>query len=417
MPRQIAKRSTLEWVEHVLCQFNDHRLSEWDACELLGIKRVQLYELRRRWLKAQIAKKPFHLVSSGGHRKRSPAQEVQDILHQELLYIRKKARDFREKFNFSYLAERITKHFGLLIHRNTIRRFAIQHGYYRQIARGRQKVRIRFEMDAVGALFRHDTSRHVWLPVSRRYHDLLLTQDDHSRLVAGFSLREVESSWEHISLARRVFETYGCPLAFYVDRHSIFKFNLGSTCIHYTRRITEEEGKIQFKRILNAVDVAVLYAEDAQSKGKIEKRFDYFQRRLPLECERYRVKIVKDALPILEDLDGYCNFQRVHQETDEIPYERWKRALRDERTKLRPLPRHQDLDAIFSLRFPRTVYSDGTIKFQGQTYKIHQTPGTIVTVAFLPKEKIMAWSMVRRSGSATLKGSDESPRYVRFFVP
>jgi len=80
----------------------------------------------------------------------------------------------------------------------------------------------------------------------------------------------------HISLARKIFETYGFALAYYVRRHSIFKFKLGSECIHYTRRISEEEGKIQFKRALNSVEIAVLYAKDAKSKGKIEKGLDYF---------------------------------------------------------------------------------------------------------------------------------------------
>lgn len=92
MPKQLAKRATLEWVEYVLNQFNDHDLSEAEACQLLGIKRVQLYELRKRWLKAQIGKRLFQLSSSGQNQKRSLTKEVEDFLHQELLYIRKKAR-------------------------------------------------------------------------------------------------------------------------------------------------------------------------------------------------------------------------------------------------------------------------------------------------------------------------------------
>ena len=115
-------------------------------------------------------------------------------------------------------------------------------------------------MDSIGALFQHDTSRHVWLPLTGRYHDLIMTKDYHSRLITGFSLREAESAWEHIRLARKVFELHGRPLAYYVDRHNIFKFNIGSECIHYTRRISEEEGKIQFKRVLNSIDISVLYA-------------------------------------------------------------------------------------------------------------------------------------------------------------
>lgn len=154
----------------------------------------------------QIAKRPFSLQSSGQNQKRSLSKEVEDFLHQKLRYIKKEAYYFRGKFNFAYLSEQVFKKFVFSIHRNTIRRFAIEEGYYDQTAKEGRKPCIRFEMYAVGALFQQDTSRHVWLPLSGRYHDLIMTKDDHSRFITGFSLREVESAWGHISLARKVFE-------------------------------------------------------------------------------------------------------------------------------------------------------------------------------------------------------------------
>jgi hypothetical protein len=392
MLKQLAKRVSTDWVDYVFSQFNDHLISEEQACDLLQIKRASLYKLRKRWLRCELKKIPFNLNPSGQNQKRALSKDMEDFLHQELSYVKKDAHYFKRKFNFAYLSEQIFKRFALSVQRNTIRRFAIREGYYKQTSREKKKPCIRFEMDSVGALFQHDTSRHVWLPLSGRYHDLIMTKDDHTRFVTGFSLRETESAWEHISLTRRVFEQYGRPLAYYVDRHSIFKFNLGSECVHYTRRISEEEGKIQFKRVLNALDISVLYAQDAQSKGKIEKGFDYFQRRLPFECERYKVKTVGEAMKILTDLVDFYNHRRVHLETEEIPGERWKRAVREKRSKLRPLPQGQDLDNIFSLHFLRTVYSDGTIKFQGRSYKINQMPGKKVIVAFIPAKKIMALS-------------------------
>lgn len=234
--------------------------------------------------------------------------------------------------------------------------------------------------------------RHVWLPHSKRYHDLIMTKDDHSRRTAGYGLREIESAWYHLCLDRGTFEKFGIPLAYYVDRHSIFKFSIGSECIHYTRRISEEEGKIQFKRALNSVDVAVLYAQDAKSKGKIEKHFDYFQRRLPQECERYKVKTVKEAMKILGDLVYFYDYKRKHMETGEIPVERWNRAIKEGRSKLRHIPEGTDLDAIFSLHFQRTVYNDGTFKFQGRAYKLNQLPGGKVIIGFIPGKKLMAFN-------------------------
>jgi len=138
------------------------------------------------------------------------------------------------------------------------------------------------------------------------------------------------------------------------------------------------------------LDVSTLYAQDAKSKGKIEKGFDYFQRRLPFECERYQVKTLKEAMKILSDLVDFYNCKRIHMETEEIPMKRWKRAEKEKRNKLRPLPSDIDLDAIFSLHFPRTVYNDGTIKFQGKSYKLNQIPGRKVIVAFQPGRKLMA---------------------------
>lgn len=205
----------------------------------------------------------------------------------------------------------------------------------------------------------------------------------------AFSLREAESAWQHLCLARTTLETLGIPLAYYVDKHSIFKFNLGSECTHYTRRISEEEGKVQFKRTLNSLGVTVLYAHDARSKGKIEKSFDYFQRRLPVECERYNIKTIKAATSILVDLVHFYNTRKVHAETEEIPLERWNRAIEEGRSKLRPIPNGIDLDTIFSLHFERTVYNDGTFKYQGKSYKLKQIPSKKITVASIPGKKLM----------------------------
>ena len=43
MGEQLHKRHSQESVERVLEAFNDHRLSEEKTCELLGIRRAQLY--------------------------------------------------------------------------------------------------------------------------------------------------------------------------------------------------------------------------------------------------------------------------------------------------------------------------------------------------------------------------------------
>jgi hypothetical protein len=391
MTAQLAKKATVQWVAQVLEQFNKHTITEKEACELLDIKRIQLYELRKRWLSANLKGEPFRLNASGENKKRAFSFEIQEFLHKELSYIKKESYHYRGKFNFAFISEKIEQNYGVSIHRNTIRRFALKNGYYEQTTKEKQKPCIRFEMDSVGALFQHDTSHHIWLPCTKRYHDLIMTKDDHSRRTVAFSLREVESAWHHLCLTRQTFETFGIPLAYYVDKHSIFKFNLSDGCIHYNRRISEEEGKVQVKRALNALDITVLYANDAKSKGKIEKPFDYYQRRLPQQCERYNVKTVKEAMKILADLVHFYDTKRIHMETEEVPLNRWNKAVKEGRCKLRPIPENTDLEAIFSLHFQRTVYNDATFKFQGKTYKLGQFPGRKITVGFVPGRKLMVF--------------------------
>ena len=391
MTEQLAKRMTNQWISQVLQQFNERELSEKQACELLSIKRTQLYTLRKKWLKATLQGKIFSINSSGKNQKRSLTDNIKKFLRKEFIYLTEKAHYYKNKFNFAFIAEKVQQNFNILIHRNTIRRFAIKEGYYEQTSKETQKPCLRFEMDSIGALFQHDTSRHIWIPLSGRYHDLIMTKDDHSRLTVGFILLETESAWEHLLLARKTMQNFGIPLAYYVDKHSIFKFNLGSDCIHYTRRISEEEGKVQFKRALNSLGVSVLYAHDAKSKGKIEKHFDYFQRRLPQECEKYKIKTITDAMKILSDLVYFYNNKCIHFETDEIPIERWNRALNEKRTKLRKFSNNIDLDAIFSIHFQRKVTNDGSFRFQGRTYKLKNLAGKKITVAFIPDKKIMVF--------------------------
>lgn len=56
MPKQLAKRTTSEWLGHVLEQFNDHSLSEVETCLLLGKKGFNSMSYARRGLRLKSLK-------------------------------------------------------------------------------------------------------------------------------------------------------------------------------------------------------------------------------------------------------------------------------------------------------------------------------------------------------------------------
>jgi len=158
-------------------------------------------------------------------------------------------------------------------------------------------------------------------------------------------------------------------------------------------KLREDEGEIQFRRALRSLGVGILYTgkREAQAKGKVEKIFDYLQRRLPYLCEKHRVRDCSEAQKILDDLVSYYNEQRIHEETGEIPAKRWQQALEKGKGKLRPLEPSVDLDRIFSLHLERKARKDGTIMFMGKKWPTGCPEGTPLTVCLIPHQKFMIY--------------------------
>lgn len=302
----------------------------------------------------------FHVISP----------DVKKWLDKELKYIRYDAETFRGKFNFAFLAEEAEKRFNRHFSRNSIRLYALKNGYYHALPSEKGKVYTRFETSAPGALFQHDSSYHLWIPDTKRKQYLIMTKEDYSRMIVGARIVDVETSFEHLQTVEETVIRHGTPLAYYLDNHSIFRFVLHKG-IHVGYKLREDEGEIQFKRALSSLGIGMIYTgkRQAQAKGKIEKVFDYFQRRLPYLCEKHKVKDCQEAQKILDDLVSYYNEQRIHDETREIPAKRWLNAIEGGKSKLRTLDTSLDLEPILSIRLKRKARKDGTIMFMGKKWE------------------------------------------------
>ena len=129
----------------------------------------------------------------------------------------------------------------------------------------------------------------------------------------------------------------------------------------------------------------------AQAKGKIEKLFDYFQRRLPFLDEKYGITDLSEAQKILDELVRYYNELRIHEETEQIPAKRWQEAIEQGKGKLRPPEPSVDLEKVFSIHLQRKAKKDGTIMFMGKKWSTGCPEGTPVTVCLIPKAKFMVY--------------------------
>lgn len=210
----------------------------------------------------------------------------------------------------------------------------------------------------VAELVQHDTSHHLWAPLAGIKWYLITTLDDYSRYLLYADLWERERSWAHISALESVVMRFGCPLKYYVDQHSIFKYVEQRDTIRKKHHITEEDAIVQWKEVLRDVNVGVIYALSPQAKGKIERPYRWLQDRLVRTCMRDGVRNVNQARDVLQyELDQYNN-KRVHSTTLEIPRVRLERAIEEKRSLFRKFvikKPYKLIEDIFCLRVTRTV--------------------------------------------------------------
>ena len=143
---------------------------------------------------------------------------------------------------------------------------------------------------------------------------------------AAAPLLSTESSQpHHLDLLSRVFQAHGLPLALYVDYHSYF----------YTHN---PDAFTQLRAALHFYFVSLRYAPTPQAKGKIERRHDYWQKRLPPLLAADRILELDGANRLLDQLLPHANTHDIHRELGTLPQAAWNKALAEKRSVHRPVP-------------------------------------------------------------------------------
>lgn len=102
---------------------------------------------------------------------------------------------------------------------------------------------------------------------------------------------ERDTTWDHFQHFREAFERHGLPQVIYIDGLSLF----GPSSSH-----DHSDPKSEFQRALRALHVAHIVAPTPQAKGKIERRFGTFQRRLVTLMAHEKVNSRQHADEILQ---------------------------------------------------------------------------------------------------------------------
>jgi len=218
---------------------------------------------------------------------------------------------------------------------------------------------------------------HKFSPYADKKWYLITSLDDYSRLFLFAKLIDKETSWQHILALKEVFLTWGTPLSYYVDSHSIFRFVQGRDSLWRKHYLVTDEVDTQWKMVIDDCKVKPIYALSPQARGKIERPYRWQQDRVVRGCAREGINTIEEAEKVLEKEMTRYNYHQVHSTTGEVPILRFERAIREKKSLFRefkiPSP-YTSVKDIFCLRVKRIVDSYHKISLDKLTFKVHKAP-------------------------------------------
>jgi hypothetical protein len=383
---QLHKRFTSDQVKELLDRYSKSEIDRRYIQEILGIKKRRFFVLLKQY---KDNPQDFTVQYQRTKAPRSISPDIEQNILKELTVEKKiiQNKDVPLKsYNYSYIRDRLRGRYRQKVSLPTIIGRAKKHGFYLKKPKRSshdREVLTRY----VGELIQHDSSFHLWAPAAKQKWYLITSLDDYSRFILYAVLVEKETSWTHIQALQTVILRYGPPFAYYVDSHSIFRFVQERDSFWRNHHLLTDEATPQWKQVLEDCNVKVTYALSPQAKGKIERPYGWLQDRLIRTCVREDVATIKPAQQILRQEIYRYNYRQLHSTTQEVPYFRFQRALKERQSLFREFkirPPFESPKDIFCLRIDRSVDPYRSISISNLQFKVHAGPRKQVNLRLHP---------------------------------
>jgi hypothetical protein len=222
-------------------------------------------------------------------------------------------------------------------------------------------------------LIQIDGSPHDWFEGRAAACVLLVFIDDASGKLVQLRFVESESFFSYCQAAEGYLRQDGKPVAFYSDRHGIFRVNVPST--------GSGEALTQFGRAMQELDIQIICANSPQAKGRVERVIQTLQDRLPKEMRLRGISNMTEGNAYLPEFSKDFN-------------QRFAVEPRSSVNAHRPLTTKEDLSHILTWQERRTLSKNLTLQFQKTVYQIqterpsYALRNAQVTVCVNAQEKI-----------------------------
>lgn len=262
----------------IIKQLKERVLTQDEASERLGITTRQVRRLMARVQTEGL----LGIKSKHKGRNRLFSNEFKEL-------VLKAIRDRYQGFGPTFASEKLKSIEGLQISKETLRQWMISAELWK--GRSRKRARIhqsRERRPCFGELVQIDGSHHDWFEGRGPKCCLLVFIDDATSKIIGLHFDEAETTLGYMALVERHLKIYGRPLAYYSDKHSIFK----------TTREHCVDGRFQdtqFNRALRELSIELICAHSSQAKGHVERANQTLQDRLVKELRLRNISSIDEA--------------------------------------------------------------------------------------------------------------------------
>jgi Winged helix-turn helix len=329
----------------VMVDLADGRLTVEAAAMLMSLGRRQVFRLRRAF-----AADGASALASRKRGRPSNRQHGESFRRTVLALV----RDHYPDFGPTLAAEKLDERHGLRIGVETLRQWMMAEGLWldrrRRLPSPHQPRRRR---DCLGELVQIDGSEHAWFEDRGEVCTLLAFVDDATSRLMQLRFVASESAFDYFRATRDYLGTHGKPVAFYSDKHGIFRVN--SKDAVGGDRIT------QFGRALSELNIDIICANSPQAKGRVERAFGTLQDRLVKELRLAGISTIAAANAWLP------GFIAAHNA-------RFARPAANVKDLHRKLAGSEGLDEILAWREERTVTSNLTLHYDRMMLMLDPTP-------------------------------------------
>jgi transposase len=323
------------------------RLTMTAAADLMGVTRRQAHRLARL----------FEAEGAAGLRHRARGRPSNRLLGPHvrqlaLAYVAERYRDFGPTFASQMLLER----HGLAVSRETLRKWMAEDGLWLSRKQRRQFHQPRLRREHFGELVQIDGSEHRWFEDRGPRCTLIVFIDDATSRLVALRFVPSESAFAYFETLKGYLASYGRPLAFYSDKHSIFRVSKPDA--------EGGQGMTQFGRALSELGIEILCANSSQAKGRVERVNRTLQDRLVKELRLESISTLEAANAHLSGFVARFN-------------DRFATAPARPENHHRPLARTlADLDAILAWREQRYVTQQLALSYDNKRIILEETPLT-----------------------------------------